>query len=236
MPRSARRSGATRSQFADHAAEPGEVVKLVTTYRVRLEPPGDEFECDEDETVLEAAFENGYNLGHGCREGRCSACKAYVLEGYVYHKPHSSFALSEGEEEEGYALLCRALPESDLDIELLYFDPDNYRLDNPIVEGGGRVVDIESLTHDMYSLALDIEEPVDFTFRPGQYVDLWVPQTDEKRSYSMSNLPDESRLEFMHQAVFRRPLLRLAGRWPAAGRPDPIYWTIRHVLSSRGFR
>src|SRR6059036_3661747 len=75
--------------------------------RVRFEPIGEEIDCDEEETVLDAAFRQGYNLVYGCREGQCSACKCYLLEGEVALKPYSTFALSESEETNGYTLLCR---------------------------------------------------------------------------------------------------------------------------------
>ena len=114
--------------------------------RVVFEPIGEEIDCDEEESVLDAAFRHGYNLVYGCREGQCSACKAYLLEGEVVLKPYSTFALSESEESNGYTLLCRAMPEEDLVVELLHFDPDNYRLENAIRDGrgdgdGGRVAD-----------------------------------------------------------------------------------------------
>ena len=52
-------------------------------YTVRLEPVGVEFEVDEDETVLDAAFRQGISLPHGCKEGQCSACKCVLLDGEV---------------------------------------------------------------------------------------------------------------------------------------------------------
>jgi propane monooxygenase reductase subunit len=168
----------------------------MTTYNVTLEPIEEEFECGEDETVLEAALRSGYNLVHGCREGRCTACKSYLAEGYVDLKPYSTFALSESEEEEGYTLLCRAMPESDLVIELLHYDPDGYRLEHPVRELQARVQELAHLTHDVMLVALEVDgEPL--AFKPGQYVDLFVPGSDERRSYSMANLPGNGRLEFI---------------------------------------
>jgi len=169
----------------------------MTTFSIRIDQTGDEFECSEDETILQAAFRNGLNLASGCREGRCSACKSYILDGYADHKPHSTFALTEAEEEQGFALLCRAMPETDLHVELLHFDPDTYRLERPISEGVGRIAAIEPLTHDITALTLEIEEPAGFSFTPGQYMDLYLPDSDEKRSYSMANLPGDGRLEFI---------------------------------------
>lgn len=168
------------------------------TFKVRFEPVGEEVECGDDETVLDAAFRSGYNFVHGCREGRCSACKAFVLDdGWVYLKKYSSFALSDQEEESGYTLLCRAVPESDLVIELLNYDPDHYRLEHPIVDGVGRVAAIENMTHDIRRLVLDVETPHHFGFLPGQFADLWIPGTDQRRSFSMANVPGDRQLEFI---------------------------------------
>jgi propane monooxygenase reductase subunit len=63
--------------------------------RVLFEPIGEEIEVGEEETVLEAAFRQGYNLAYGCREGQCSACKCFLLEGEVDLLPYSTFDLSE---------------------------------------------------------------------------------------------------------------------------------------------
>jgi propane monooxygenase reductase component len=165
--------------------------------RVVFEPIGEEIDCDEEETVLDAAFRQGYNLVYGCREGQCSACKSYLLEGEVVLKPYSTFALSESEETNGYTLLCRAMPDSDLVVELLHFDPDSYRLENPIQDGRTTVAAVEALTHDIRRLELEVHEPADFSFLPGQYVDLWVPGSEAKRSFSMANVPGDGRIELI---------------------------------------
>ena len=165
--------------------------------RIVFEPIGEEIDCDEEEAVLDAAFRHGYNLVYGCREGQCSACKAYLLEGEVVLKPYSTFALSESEEANGYTLLCRAMPEEDLVVELLHFDPDNYRLENEIRDGRATVTAVEDLTHDITRLELEVTEPADFSFLPGQYVDVWVPDSDARRSFSMANLPGDGRIELI---------------------------------------
>ena len=191
--------------------------------RVVFEPIGEEIDCDEEESVLDAAFRHGYNLVYGCREGQCSACKAYLLEGEVVLKPYSTFALSESEESNGYTLLCRAMPEEDLVVELLHFDPDNYRLENEIRDGRARVVAVEPLTHDIHRLELEVTEPGDFSFLPGQYVDLWVPDSDARRSFSMANLPGDGRIELI---IKRYPGGRFSGLLDGAISPgDELRFT-----------
>jgi propane monooxygenase reductase subunit len=166
---------------------------------VYFEPIGEEIECEDDESVLDAAFRQGYSLVHGCREGQCSACKAFVLDGDVSLKRYSTFALSDAEEASGYTLLCRAMPDSDLTVELLHV-PDDYRLEHAITEGTSTVESVEQLTGDIYRLVLAIDDPGAFDFTPGQYLDLQVPGTDLRRSFSMANLPGEGRVEFLIRA------------------------------------
>ncbi len=166
--------------------------------RVRLEPIGEEIDCGSEETVLDAAFRQGLNLAYGCREGQCSACKCFLQEGEVALKRYSNFALSDTEAGNGYTLMCRAMPESDLVVELLHFDPDNYRLENAIRDGEATVTEVRKLTHDIVGLTLSV--PDDLVWLPGQYLDLHVPGDEDppaRRSFSIANLPGEGTVELM---------------------------------------
>jgi len=177
--------------------------------RVLFEPIGETIDCEDDETILDASFRQGYSLVHGCREGQCSACKCYLLEGEVSLKSYSSFALSESEEEQGYTLLCRAMPDDDeITVELLHFDAENYRADHAIRDGLATVTSLREFTHDITEIVLQIDTPDDFDFSPGHYVDLHVPGSDERRSFSMANLPGDGRIELI---VKRYPGGRLSG-------------------------
>ncbi|HWF54234.1 MAG TPA: MmoB/DmpM family protein [Solirubrobacteraceae bacterium] len=174
--------------------------------KVRFEPIGEEIECAPDETVLDAAFRQGLNLVYGCREGQCSACKCFLMEGEVALKRYSNFALSDSEQSSGYSLMCRAMPEQDLVVELLHYDPDSYRLEHAIGDGEAVVEAVEPLTHDITRLVL---RAPGFAFTPGQYVDLHVPGADGvKRSFSMANLPGTDQIELM---IKRYPGGRLSG-------------------------
>ncbi len=171
--------------------------------KVRFEPIGEEIDCAGEETVLDAAFRQGYNLAYGCREGQCSACKCFLIEGEVALKPYSSFALSDSEQSSGYSLMCRAMPEQDLVVELLHYDPDNYRLETPIRDGVAVVETIEALADDISRVVLDAPG---FSFAPGQFVDLHVD--DGRRSFSMANA-DAGRIELI---VKRYPGGRFSGK------------------------
>jgi propane monooxygenase reductase subunit len=78
--------------------------------------------------------------------------------------------------------------------------PEDYRLEHAITEGHGTVAVAQRLTHDIHHLVLDVEEPTDFAYAPGQYVELCTPEGEVSRSYSMANLPGSGRLEFIVRA------------------------------------
>src|SRR5258708_4092137 len=160
---------------------------------------GIEFEVNEDETVLNAAFRQGISLTHGCREGQCSACKSFLLDGDIEMEKYSTFALPEYESDEGYVLLCRCHAYSDLEVELINYDEDIIRLGIPIESYRTIVEEIEPLTHDIKRLVLKIAEPGrKMRFNAGQYSSLHVPGSEEHRAYSMANTPrTNDRLEFI---------------------------------------
>ena len=167
---------------------------------VRFEPVGIEIEVDEEQTILRAAAEQGIMLMHGCKEGQCSSCKSFVLDGDdIELDRYSTFALPDYEREEGFTLLCRAHAYEDLTIELLNYDEDMIRSGLPIQEAVAEVVANEPVTHDMRHLVLRLVEPKEIKFFPGQYIDIRVPGTDATRSFSMANTSsrDTGQLEFV---------------------------------------
>jgi len=167
---------------------------------VRFEPVGIEIEVDEDQTVLRAAAEQGIMLMHGCKEGQCSSCKSFVLEGDdIELDKYSTFALPDYEREEGFTLLCRAHVYEDVTIELMNYDEDMIRSGLPITDAVAEVVSNEPVTHDMRHLVLRLVEPQEIKFFPGQYVDITVPGTESTRSFSMANTSsrESGQLEFV---------------------------------------
>jgi propane monooxygenase reductase component len=170
------------------------------THTVRFEPVGIEMEADEDETILAAAFRQGIMLMHGCKEGQCSACKSFLLDGDVDLDKYSTFALPDFEEEEGWTLLCRAHAYSDLEVELINYDEEALHGGTPPRTVSANVTAVEALTHDITRLCLSVDDTDPFDFKPGQYVDIRIPggEEGEHRSFSMANLATEAgELEFM---------------------------------------
>ncbi len=168
------------------------------THRVKFEPVDLEMEVEESETVLDAAFRQGITLMHGCREGQCSACKSFLIEGDVQMDRYSTFALADYESEEGYILLCKAHVYSDAEIELINYDEEVLRDAVPLQKVMTTVRHLDSLTHDIVSLGLALDDGKTFDFKPGQYSDISIPGTSEHRSFSMATTTTSTgRLEFI---------------------------------------
>src|SRR5260370_7385871 len=139
---------------------------------VRFEPVGIEIEVGEEQTILRAAFEQGVMLMHGCKEGQCSSCKSFVLDGDdIELDRYSTFALPDFERDEGYTLLCRAHAYEDVTIELLNFDEDMIRSGLPIQQATAQVVSKDPVTHDIRHLVLHPTHPPPSTFFPSPNVE-----------------------------------------------------------------
>ena len=83
-------------------------------YIIRLLPHDKDVVCYEEDTLLEALERDGNPIPFGCRKGQCASCKALVLEGEVeLDEQVSPFALSAQEREDGWVLLCSAIPLTD---------------------------------------------------------------------------------------------------------------------------
>ncbi len=76
------------------------------------------FDIEDNETVLEAALRQGYNLPYCCCNGLCGTCKAKVVSGNITYTDNLHGCLTEKERRQGYALLCQAKAYSDLSIEV----------------------------------------------------------------------------------------------------------------------
>jgi propane monooxygenase reductase subunit len=162
------------------------------TFTVRLQPVGVEFEVEENETVLNAAFRQGIALPHGCKEGQCAACKSVLTEGEIELKKYSTFALNEMERGQDHILLCRTLALSDIEVELLNYDEELLSKAIPVKQFEGTVTGVTELTHDIRRLDVALDQPLKFW--AGQYVDITLPGAEAiTRSFSMANTPGEAK-------------------------------------------
>ena len=73
----------------------------------------------DGETVLGAAMRCGFRYRFGCRRGGCGVCKVRLILGEVrYERPIASSVLTDDERVLGVCLSCRAVPVTNIIIEL----------------------------------------------------------------------------------------------------------------------
>lgn len=162
-------------------------------FNVRLEPVGIEFEVNEGEYILEAAFRQGIALPHGCKAGICSSCKCNLLEGEVELKNYSTFALNDSDRDSGQILMCRSKAIDDVVVELLNFDEEVLSKSIPVRTFAGKITTFQKLTHDIRGVQVELDAPLKFW--AGQYVDITVTTQEGEtitRSFSMANPPSET--------------------------------------------
>ncbi|QWE16353.1 CDP-6-deoxy-delta-3,4-glucoseen reductase [Polynucleobacter sp. AP-Nino-20-G2] len=157
------------------------------SYQVTLKASGKQFTVEKDETLLEAALQQGVTLPYGCKNGACGSCKGKILEGQVHHGQHSEAALSKADETAGGTLFCCAFPDSDLVIEARE------------VQGAGdiairkipcRVNSITKPGKDVAILKLQLPATERFQFLAGQYLEFLL-KDGQRRAYSIANAPDQ---------------------------------------------
>ncbi|MEF8842315.1 MAG: 2Fe-2S iron-sulfur cluster-binding protein [Haloarculaceae archaeon] len=89
-------------------------------FEVEYVKEGTTVEVKENETLLEAGEDEGWDMPYACREGQCISCSGRITNGgnseqYVEH--HDNQMLGDPELDEGYTLTCVAYPTSDLSLE-----------------------------------------------------------------------------------------------------------------------
>ncbi|WP_256687213.1 2Fe-2S iron-sulfur cluster-binding protein [Halococcus qingdaonensis] len=88
-------------------------------YEVEYEKEGETLDVPENQTLLEAGEEQGWDLPYACRAGQCLSCGGHVADGpsedYLTHDGQEM--LSEDEVGDGYTLTCVAYPTSDMTLE-----------------------------------------------------------------------------------------------------------------------
>ena len=90
------------------------------TFEIEYAKEGGTVEVKENQTVLEAGEDEGWDLPYACRQGQCVSCAGQITSGgnsedYVVHDDQQM--LDDNELGDGYTLTCVAYPKSDFTIE-----------------------------------------------------------------------------------------------------------------------
>lgn len=149
---------------------------------------GEKVPCASDQPLLEAALRQGVWLPNSCNQGTCGTCTVRVSGGAVDHRDSPHVTLSPTDRAQGLALACQATPCGNLTIESVNGTDGSVAV-HPLRDVAGTVVGLEDIAEQTRRMVLLLDEPLAFT--PGQYVELTVPGTTERRHYSIANVPGD---------------------------------------------
>ena len=141
------------------------------------------FNCQNDETVLDALIRQDVDVSHACKKGTCHCC---MLRSSDSMPPSiSQEGLKDTLKNLGYFLSCLCTPVQDMSIKL----PEQSE-----IFSAGKIVVNEMLNRNTILLIIECQDVVEY--KAGQFVNL-QRQDGLTRSYSIANTPKEDKtLEF----------------------------------------
>ncbi|WP_448851321.1 benzoate 1,2-dioxygenase electron transfer component BenC [Corynebacterium sp. 335C] len=151
-------------------------------------------DCDDDQTVADAAYQARINIPFDCRDGACGTCKAFCESGDYDDGDYIEDALSDDEAADGYCLPCQMTPRSDLVLQIA--------TTSELAKTGaatlrGTIVDITRHSESTVGFSVELEDRSALAYLPGQYMNITVPGTDQTRSYSFSSGPADDVVTFL---------------------------------------
>jgi CDP-4-dehydro-6-deoxyglucose reductase len=161
------------------------------SFKIRIEPSGATFVAADNETVLDAALRSGHVLAYSCRSGCCGTCKGLLMEGEVDYGDAEPQALTAEDRERGAAVLCRAVPRSDLVVQVRELEAVS---GIEIRSLPARVARMERLAPDVMRVYLKLPQGQRLHFLAGQYIDILL-KDGRRRSFSLANAPGGELLE-----------------------------------------
>lgn len=88
-------------------------------FTITLQPAGVRVPAEGKECIVDALRRAGIRSPYKCRRGGCGVCKGRLLHGTVtYPAAVAESVLSRAEQDNGYCLPCRAVPTSDVVLEV----------------------------------------------------------------------------------------------------------------------
>lgn len=142
---------------------------------------GRSFEAGEGVSLLEAASLAQVPMPYSCRSGRCSSCKCKVISGDSVAL-HPETGLSPQEKDEGWVLGCVRTAMTAMTLQV---DDLGGAVLPPPRTLPCRIQSLERLAPDVLQVVLRLPPAADFSWLPGQYVDV-IGQGGLRRSYSLA--------------------------------------------------
>jgi 2Fe-2S type ferredoxin len=91
----------------------------IEVYEIDFAKEGQTIEVANNETLLDAGEDEGWDLPYACRQGQCLSCAGHIEDGpaedYIRHTQNDT--LNDEEMEKGYCLTCTACPTASFTLE-----------------------------------------------------------------------------------------------------------------------
>jgi len=142
---------------------------------------GQDFICEENETVLECMTRNGMLIPSSCQSGACQTCMIRALEGTPPAEAQNG--LKDTLKQQNYFLACICKPTEDMTIGLSEVAPRHTV----------KLIGKDALNESVVRLRL--QKPDGFSYKSGQFINLMRTSDDLTRSYSLASTPEEDFLE-----------------------------------------
>ncbi|MDQ6951489.1 MAG: FAD-binding oxidoreductase [Mariprofundales bacterium] len=136
------------------------------------------YDCNSDENVLACLTRHGLVLPSSCQSGVCQTCMMRATAGDVPEKAQQG--LKPTQKIQGYFLACVCLPETDMRVETAEL----------LNRFSVTVCEKSMLNADVACIRMT--PPADFTFHPGQFINIIRDSDALARSYSLANVVGEA--------------------------------------------
>ena len=137
------------------------------------------------DTLLSILNQNKLFVPSACGgKATCGLCKIPVVSGGGEMLPTETVFVTRQEREHGIRLACQVRVQRNIEVML----PESMLAAK---EYEGTVCALETLTHDTKLVRFDLGGTA-LDFKPGQYVQLLVPGTDQFRAYSIASPPSQA--------------------------------------------
>ena len=151
-------------------------------------------DCEEDQTIADAAYQARINIPFDCRDGACGTCKSFCESGDYDEGEYIEDALSDDEAADGYILTCQTKPNTDMVVQIATTSVLAKTGASTLI---GTITELERLSESTVKFAVQIEDRTSLNYLPGQYMNIAPPNSDFHRSYSFSSGPSEDIVTFL---------------------------------------